>query len=425
MKRWCRDSIESYNVARASWLNNFNNNSNFNANDRNINNNNCLRGIIQRWAETLFDMAIARNLWQELCSSSNLELAFKKARKHKTIKPYVIEFEADLKNNLLLLRTELLFHSYCPKPLKTFILHDPKTRKISKSDFRDRIIHHALCNIIEPLFEKLFIFDSYANRKGKGTLKAIERFDHLQRRVSQNYQRSSLVLKADIRHYFDEVDHTILLTIIQRKIKDPKVVWLIKRILDNYCIKEGKGMPLGNLTSQFFANIYLNEFDQFVKHQLKAKYYIRYVDDFAIFDCSPTALLKLQEQITIFLDEKLSLSLHPDKTKIVLLYQGVEFLGFKIFPRYRLLKKRNMRCFIKKSKAFYESYSGQQIEYDDVYNFMEGWCAHAKHANTFSRRQKILISFEDTYSSQISTKEINRFYHCYQRKTNRKMGRIG
>ena len=168
-------------------------------------------------AETSFLMVISRDLWKELCSFSNLELAFKRARKHKTLKPYVIEFEADLANNLSLLRTELLLHSYKPKPLKTFILHDPKTRKISKSDFRDRVIHHALCNIIEPLFEKSFIYDSYANRRGKGTLKVIERFECFKRKVTRNFTMPAFVLKADVRHYFEEVDHAILLKILQKK----------------------------------------------------------------------------------------------------------------------------------------------------------------------------------------------------------------
>jgi retron-type reverse transcriptase len=163
-------------------LNNFNNNSNFNANDRNINNNNRVRGIAQR-AETFIFM---NDLWQQICSSQNLELAFKRARKHKTLKLYVVEFESDLQNNLSLLRTELLLHSYQPRPLETFILRDPKTRKISKSHFRDRIVHHALCNIIEPIFEKSFLCDSYANRIGKGALKAISRFEYFSRKVTKN-----------------------------------------------------------------------------------------------------------------------------------------------------------------------------------------------------------------------------------------------
>ncbi|MDP3989710.1 MAG: reverse transcriptase [archaeon] len=157
-------------------------NNNFNANDYNINNHNRLRGIAQHLLRP-FQLAGYRNLWQEVCDYSNLLLAYKKARKHKTQRPYVLEFEENLTENLKLLQTELFLHSYRPRPLETFILRDPKTRKISRSDFRDRVVHHALCNIIEPFFEKVFIYDSYANRKGKGTLKAIERFEDFYRKL--------------------------------------------------------------------------------------------------------------------------------------------------------------------------------------------------------------------------------------------------
>src|SRR3990167_5322561 len=195
-----------------------------------------------------------RDLWQELCSYDNLELAYKKARKHKTAKDYVINFERDLQNNILLLRSELLLHCYNPKPLVNFIICEPKTRKISKSDFRDRIVHHALCNIIEPIFEKSFIYDSYANRIGKGTLKAIDRFDFFKRKSSRNNTVKCYILKADIKKYFESIEHDILISIIKKRIADRRIIWLIRRILVNSSF-QGKGMPLGNLTSQFFANV--------------------------------------------------------------------------------------------------------------------------------------------------------------------------
>jgi retron-type reverse transcriptase len=218
-------------VARVGRLNNFNNNSNFNASNRNIDNNNIrVRGIAQSIAETII-MKKPRDLWQELCSHKNFELAWRKARKHKTKKQYVIDFEKNLAENLALLRTELLLHSYRPLPLKTFILRDPKTRVISKSDFRDRVVHHALCNIIEPIFDKSFIYDSYANRKGKGTLAAIKRFEHFKKKVSRNLTKlektreiKGFVLKADVKHYFDTVDHEILIKIIRKKINDERII---------------------------------------------------------------------------------------------------------------------------------------------------------------------------------------------------------
>ncbi|MEK6882996.1 MAG: reverse transcriptase domain-containing protein, partial [Nanoarchaeota archaeon] len=162
-----------------------------------------------------------------------LILAWRKARKGKTKKNYVIEFEKDTIKHLINLHNEIKNQTYTPKPLKTFILRDPKTRKISKSHFRDRIIHHALCNILEPIFDKTFIYDSCANRIGKGTLFALKRFEVFKRRVTNNLKSEAFCLKADIKHYFQEVNHEILLEIIKRKITDENVIQLVKKILNN------------------------------------------------------------------------------------------------------------------------------------------------------------------------------------------------
>ena len=350
-----------------------------------------------------------RDLWKELYSYENLIEAFKKARKHKTLKPYVQEFEKNLKDNILQLRMELVFYSYKPKPLETFILHDPKTRVISKSAFRDRVVHHALCNIIEPVFEKSFIYDSYANRKGKGVLKAIQRFDVFKNKVSKNKQKGIFILKSDISHYFDTVDHQVLLRVIKKKINDRRVIWLIKQILNNYHTNHEKGMPLGNLTSQFFANVYLNDLDQYVKHKLKVSYYIRYVDDFVILDRSEIGLEDLKKKIEKYASKNLSLKLHKDKTKIFSLKRGIGFLGFKIFTYHRILKKKNKRAFLRKMRELEGMYLKKQVSYDKVYDSLEGWLAHTKHANTFRVRQKIIEIFEKKYNSKISTKEVNRY----------------
>ena len=194
-------------------------------------------------------------------------------------------------------------------------------------------MHHALCNVIEPIFENSFIYDSYANRKGKGVLKAIERFEYFKRKVSRNLATlktgngiKGFVLKADIRKFFDSVSHEILMKIIRRKIRDEKVLWLIKIILQNHCPQQqGKGMPLGNLTSQFFANVYLNELDYFIKQNLKVKYYIRYVDDFVLLHKSKEMLEHYKKGISIFLETSLSISLHPDKSAVFPLYRGLIF----------------------------------------------------------------------------------------------------
>lgn len=272
--------------------------------------------------------------------------------------------------------------------MNTFILRDPKTRKISKSDFRDRVIHHALCNIIEPLFDKSFIYDSYANRKGKGSLKAIKRFDQFKRKVSKNNTRSSFVLKADISHYFDEVDLTILIDLIKKKVKDERVIWLIKQILNNFSINN-KGMPLGNLTSQFFANIYLNELDQFVKHKLKAKYYIRYVDDFVILHNNKNLLENYKFAIESFL-KNLKLKLHPDKSKIFNLNRGISFLGYRIFYYHKLLRKSNLRKFNKNLKINLDLHKRGLLVDSSLIDSLNGWFGYAMWANTYKLRKETM-----------------------------------
>ena len=215
-------------------------------------------------------MKTYKNLYQKICSRENLMLAYEKARKGKSKKDSVIGFEKDLHNNLEKLRQELLSCAYKPRSLHRFIVRDPKTRTIHSSAFRDRVVHHALINIIGPIFEKRFIYDSYANQIGKGTHPAIKRFDIFKRKVSHNGQtvktgggandtKNNFVqgycLKADVKQYFDTVDHEVILSILKKKIADEKVIWLVKQILDNFeCEVPGKGMPLGNYTSQFTEN---------------------------------------------------------------------------------------------------------------------------------------------------------------------------
>lgn len=359
------------------------------------------------------------NLYKQVCSKENLELAWKKARKRKTLKQYVIAFESNISENLALLRTELLLHSYRPLPLSTFVLRDPKTRKISVSNFRDRIVHHALCNIIGSIYDARFIHDSYANRKGKGTLNAIKQLDEFKRKVSHNGTiiskfRSRNVrgffLKCDIKHYFDTVSHANLMEILRKTIKDREVLFLIHNILKNHSTQtKGRGMPLGNLTSQFFANIYLNELDQYVKHELKAKYYIRYVDDFIILHKDKNQLFYYKDNIAEFLKQKLLICLNLEKSKIKPLSRGIDFLGYRIHYYHKLLRKRNIRKVYRQLSQLKTEFDSGQIDYDRIYNFLEGWCAYAKNANTYSLRKQLLTQFENYFCGLISNKEIDRY----------------
>jgi len=341
------------------------------------------------------------SLFDQLCHYDNLYWAYWKVRKGKTQRKYVLDFEEKLQENLLRLQHELQTQVYRPLPLQTFILRDPKTRKINKSDFRDRVVHHALCNIIEPIFEKKFIYDSYANRLGKGTLKAVERFDYFKQKVSQNNTQTCFVLKADIQHYFETVDHTILLSILRKHIKDTKVMQLIEVIVENhYACTPGKGMPLGNLTSQFFANVYLNELDQFVKHTLKAQCYIRYVDDFILLSDTRTVLELYQQRIQFFLQQRLSLNLHPDKSRIITLEQGVHFLGFRIFNHHRLIRKKNVRKFSHKLTQLHEWYKEGLIDREQAIGVLQGWLAFCSHAHMYKYTRKLIQQFNHDFPLQ-------------------------
>ncbi|MEK6909643.1 MAG: reverse transcriptase domain-containing protein [Candidatus Aenigmatarchaeota archaeon] len=343
-------------------------------------------------------------LFEKLCSLENLKLAFKKAKKGKNRKWYVREFESSLDSELAKLKTEFETQTYKPKPLRRFVIRDPKTRVIHASAFRHRVVHHAICNIIEPIFEKVFIHDTYANRKNKGTHAGLKRFDEFKRKIANNGQLvknakdnnmvTGYALKADIKHYFDTIDLEILMKIIGKKITDEKVLQVIKTILDNHDFKiKGKGMPLGNLTSQFFANVYLSELDYYIKHNLKAKYYIRYVDDFIILHTSKEKLLLYKWVISNFLKQRLRLELHPEKTKIMLLHNGVNLLGFRVFYHYKLPRKSNLRKFEMKLNNLYTLTTRENNKIDNINKMLEGWFGYAMHGNTYKMRKIIMKKY--------------------------------
>lgn len=343
-------------------------------------------------------MKTYKNLYQKFCAMNNLELAFRKARKGKSKKTYVIAFENNLEEELQKLHNELCSFTYKPQSLKRFIVRDPKTRTIHASDFRDRVVYHALVNILEPIFEKSFIYDSYASRKGKGTHKALLRFDTFLRKVSKNGQLinnyydnnciNGYVFKADIKKYFDTVNHILLLGFIKRKIKDNNIIWLIEKILNNFGMKT-KGMPLGNLTSQFFANVYLTQLDYFVKHKLKVRFYLRYVDDFIILHRDKNKLYDYKSKIEKYITN-LKLELHLDKSKILPLRKGIGFVGYRVFYHYKLLRKSNKKSFEKAFKRKLDFYKNGLLGKEDCIHFLEGWFGYAQWANTYNYRKNIM-----------------------------------
>lgn len=344
-------------------------------------------------------MKTYNKIYKQVYSTDNLTSAFQKARKGKSKKNYVVNFELDLERNIGVLQRDLKFKIYKPSRLNKFIIRDPKTRTIHSSIFRDRIVHHAIINILQPIYEKIFIYDSFASRKSKGTHIAVERFEYFINKVSSGgrkirepFNNNSIrgyVLKADVRHYFATIDHEVLLNIIRKKIKDEDFIKLIKVVLDNFeTAEDKKGLPLGNYTSQFFANIYLNHLDYFVKHKLKAKYYIRYVDDFVILHKDKKVLSEYLDKIIKYL-KFLKLELHPDKSEIHALRNGITFLGYKIFYHYKILRKRNIKYFIKKLDKKINLYKNGLIDKKKLEGFLNGWFGYSKFADTYNFNRKI------------------------------------
>ncbi|MCA9487804.1 MAG: hypothetical protein KC516_02475 [Nanoarchaeota archaeon] len=354
-------------------------------------------------------MKTYKNIYPKLCSYKNLELAFKKASKRKNKKFYVIEFKRELNKNLIELQKELKNENYKPSTLKKFTIRDPKTRLIRKSTFKDRIVHHAIVNILEPIYEPMFIKDSYANRLNKGTILALQRLSKFQRKVSSNGKLvknpitnnmiKGYVFKADITKFFDSIDQKKMIEILSRKIKDKKFIWLIIKILKNFENKK-KGMPLGNMTSQFFANIYMNDLDQFVKRKLKMKYYLRYVDDFLILHSDKKVLEKCKESIEKYL-KTLRLCLHKDKSKIYPLYRGVDFLGFKNFYYYKRIRKRNFKGFKIRLKKMKNLYKQGEISKEEFILKVEGWFAYIMWGNTYNLRIKLFKDIEKFFKETI------------------------
>lgn len=311
-----------------------------------------MTGKTRRGGGNIFSMIkINTHKYDNIISVENILEAWKEFRNGKRNKVDVEEFGKHLMDNILILHKELKEKKYQHSPYHAFKISDPKPRDIHKASVRDRLLHHAIYRILYPYFDSKFIYDSYSCRIDKGTHRAIDRFKNLSWRISKNNTKPVWVLKYDIRKFFASIDHKILKQILKEKIEDDNILWLLDNIIDSFCVRQdltqSTGLPLGNLTSQLLVNIYMNEFDQHMKHELKVKYYIRYADDFVVLNEDKKYLEELLPKISEFLEQKLKLNLHPDKVFIKTLFSGVDFLGWVHFPRYRILrtatKKRMFR----------------------------------------------------------------------------------
>lgn len=279
--------------------------------------------------------------FQHIISLENLLLAWQEFLPGKRAKPDVQEFSLHLMDHLICLHDDLTSRTYAHGPYHTFTITDPKPRIISKAVVRDRLLHHAVYRILYPFFARRFIADSFSCQLGKGTHRALNRFRAYAYQASQNHTHTCWVLKCDIRKFFASIHRDIMLDILAKHISCEDTLWLLGRIIFSF----SPGLPLGNLTSQLLVNVYMHEFDQFVKHQLKARHYIRYADDFVILSHNRSWLVEILQKINIFLKNELRLDLHPHKVSIHTLASGVDFLGWVHFPDHRVLRtvtKRRM-----------------------------------------------------------------------------------
>ena len=336
-------------------------------------------------------------MYEQLYTWDNLYVAFQKAARGKRGKSTVAQFEHRLEDELIRLQSELIDQIYVPGKYVSFFIHEPKRRLISAAPFRDRVVHHALCNLIEPVFERSFIFDSYANRKGKGTHRARDRAQYYARRYTY-------YMHCDVRQFFPSIDHQLLRSILAKKLRDKRIMWLIDNVLasgrnvlrevydmvhfqgdDLFAQLRHRGIPIGNLTSQFWANVYLNPFDQFVKRELGCKAYLRYVDDFVLFANDKKALWEWKRAVVKRL-AGLRLTIHTGSEPRPVA-EGLPFLGFVIFPEKRRLKKRKGLHFQRKLIHMLRKTDASEGK---ISASVHGWINHVRYANTVGLQKAVL-----------------------------------
>lgn len=322
--------------------------------------------------------------YSQLISIESLFQAWDEFKKGKRKRKDVQEFERYLEDNLFELHNELRFKTYIHGDYQSFYVQDPKQRHIHKAQVIDRIIHHLLYKYLYEIFDKSFIYDSYSCRLDKGTHKGVRRLEYFARKVSKNYTKSCWILKLDVKKFFASVDHQILIAILERKITDLGILWLLKEIINSF----PQGIPLGNLTSQIFANIYLNELDQFIKQSLKVKYYLRYADDFVILSATKRNLRDEQawpgcvvKPIEEFLGDNLKLQLHPQKIIHRKLDWGIDFLGYIILPHYILPRTKTKKRIFKNLK--------EKISTDNFNQSLQSYLGYLSHSDSFKLRQRL------------------------------------
>ena len=338
--------------------------------------------------------------YNDIICLENLLLAWQEFIIGKKKRKDVQIFSRNLMDNIVALHEDLVNHTYQHGGYESFFVTDPKCRHIHKASVRDRLLHHAIYRILYPFFDKTFIGNSYSYRKNKGTHKAINQFRKLLYKVSQNNTQACWILKCDIRKFFASIDHDILLNILKQYISDKDIIWLLSMVVESFVselphpdplplstgrqvIKERGdiGLPLGNLTSQLFANIYMNELDQFVKHRLKVRHYVRYADDFVFVFHNRKYLEIILEYVQEFLNGKLKLILHPNKIFLQTTTSGIDFLGWKHFSDHRVLRKTTKKRML------------NRIKNNSTNETLQSYLGMLKHGDGLKLREELLNEF--------------------------------
>lgn len=301
------------------------------------------------------------SVFHTIVSVANLFAAWNEFRRGKRRKKDVAVFELHLEDNIFALHNLLVTKTYVHDPYAAFFVCDPKRRHIHKASVGDRVLHQAIFRILYLIFDKHFIYDSYSSRVGKSTHAGVARLKDACRKVSKNWKSPTYALKCDVRRFFDSIDHDVLRKLISEKISDQDALWLIDCIFSSFEKEKGKGLPLGNVTSQLFANIYLNELDQFAKHSLGARHYFRYCDDFVIVHDDKVFLENALGEIKVFLKEHLLLNLHPHKVEIRKVGQGIDFLGYVVLPHAIILRTKMKNRILRKMKNISGKYQKGEV----------------------------------------------------------------
>ncbi len=343
-------------------------------------------------------MKVYKNIYPLIISAENLFAAWEIFRRDKRNKPDVMEIEQNIEQEIFKLHRELRDKTYQHGGYSGFWIRDPKLRRIHKATVRDRILHHAIFKVLNPIFEPTFIPNSYSCRVGKGTHKGVEDLEKMIRAESRNHTKECWALKCDIRKFFDSIDHDILLHMLEAKIRDKNAMGLLREIVESFTARrpnlfERRGVPIGNLTSQIFANIYMNELDQFMKHELHVKNYARYTDDFVIVSTDRKYLEGLLEPMSKFLVDKLYLEMHPRKVILRRASQGADFLGYVIFPHHVLIRASTKKRMLRKTGERVAAYESGEIDKDSLEATLRSYLGVMSHANAHKLTERYRNQF--------------------------------